>query len=53
VSDVLTGADVAGKVEPWGDLTKDVLIGNRQGCIRRPRGSGGRRRDSLAGAGRR
>ena len=29
VSDVLTGADVAGKVEPWGDLTKDVLIGDR------------------------
>ncbi len=27
--DVLVGADLLGKVEPWGDLTKDVLVGDR------------------------
>lgn len=29
VHDVLVGADLVGKVEPWGDLTKDVLVGDR------------------------
>lgn len=29
VRDVLVGADLVGRVAPWGDLTKDMLVGDR------------------------